>query len=163
MKKETRDLKKHYRHIEKTVRNFIIDLSEESWYGMWHAHLDWDGITSISDKHRKIHILNYIRIFDKIDEQTKESDRKFQTWIYLDGSNGYNDAIYFHTENPEIYFPYCLENVEWNKEIPKILIGLLNFSDYRIGVLKGSNENAHSYIIQKKGLGLDIATGKQYL
>lgn len=60
MKKTTRDLKKHYRGVKGDLRDFNIDLSEESWYRMWHTHIDWDGITAGSDKHRKIQILYYL-------------------------------------------------------------------------------------------------------
>lgn len=158
MKKITRDLKKHYRSVERNLRDFNVDLSEESWYGMWHIHLDWDGITSVSDKHRKIHILYYLKIFEKIDKQTRENKRNFQTWIYLDGYEGGDDALYFHTENPESEFPYWLDNIEWNIEIPPILIGLLDLSNFNIGMIKGKEENVYSYIIQKKGLGLKIKT-----
>lgn len=156
MKKITRDLKKHYRGVESDLRYFNIDLSKKSWYGMWHIHLDWDGITSTSDKHRKIHILYYLKIFEKINKQTKGNKRDFQTWIYLDGYDGVDDAIYFHTENPECDFPYLLDNIEWNIEIPPILKGLLDLSKFNIGMLKDKKENVHSYIIQKKVLGLNI-------
>ncbi|WP_139355774.1 hypothetical protein [Clostridium felsineum] len=156
MNKKTRNLKKHYRGIKRELREFNIDMSKESWYGMWHIHLDWDGITSTSDKHRKLHILYYLKIFDRIDNQTNGSNREFQTWIYLDKHDGVDDALYFHTENPECDFPYRLENIEWNVEIPSILKDLLYLSNFNIGRLKAKKENEHSYIIQKKGLGLRI-------
>jgi len=160
LKKKTRDLKKHYRSVERDLRNFDFDLSEESWYRMYHIHLDWDGVTSKSDKHRKVHILYYLKIFDKIKKQVNGYERKFQTWIYLDGIDGVDDAIYFHTENPECDFPYWLDNIEWNIEIPRILIGLLDLSEFNIGVIRDVEEGAHSYIIQKKGLGLEIREQK---
>lgn len=157
MKKKTRDLKKHYREVERELRYFNIDLSKESWYRMWHTHLDWYGITSVSVKHRRIHILYYLKIMEKIETQTRHNKRLFQTWIYLDGYGGYCDAIYFHTENPEGDFPYWLDNIEWNKKIPPILIGLLDLSKFDIGILKSKRDNIDSYIIQKKELGLEIS------
>jgi hypothetical protein len=156
MRKRTRDLKKHYRNIERALRDFNLDLSEESWYRMWHIHLDWDGTTSLSVKHRKIHILYYVKILEKIDEQTKGNKREFQTWIYLDGHQGTYDALYIHTENPEGDFPYCLDNIVWNTEVSAILINLLDLSKFHIGKLKGKKENMPSYIIQKRELGLRI-------
>lgn len=163
MKKKTRDLKRHYRDVESSVKDFNVDLSEEAWYRMWHTHLDWSGVTSISDKHRKIHILYYLKIFDKIKDLTESSERKFQTWIYLDGNDGSNDAVYFHTENPDGDFPYWLDKIEWEIESPKLLIGLLDLSEYRIGMLRGKSENVHSYIIQRKGLGLYITNEKSLM
>lgn len=156
MKKKTRDLKKHYRNVESELRNFHIEFSEESWYRMWHTHLDWGGVSSLSNKHRKLHILYYFKILEKIDLQTKGIKRDFQTWIYLDGYDGTCDAIYFHTENPEGDFPYWLDNVEWNVEIPSILLNLLDLSEFNIGIIRNVKDNTHSYIIQKKGLGQKI-------
>lgn len=155
MKKKTRNLKKHYRNVERELREFYIDLSEESWYRMWHIHLDWYGVTSVSNKHRKIHIMYYLKFFEKIHLQTKGNKRDFQTWIYLDGYDGTCDAIYLHTENPEGDFPYWSDNVEWNIKIPPILLGILDLSEFNVGVIR-EEENVHSYIIQKKGLGLNI-------
>jgi hypothetical protein len=160
MKKKTRDLKKHYREVERELRDFDIDLSEESWYRMWHTHLDWYGITNVSEKHRKIHIQYYLKIMEKIETQTRDNKRLFQTWIYLDGYEGTCDAIYFHTENPEDDFPYWLDIIKWNKKIPQILIGLLDLSKFDIGILHNERDNVDSYIIQKKGLGLEISKQK---
>lgn len=156
MKKKTRDLKKHYRNVERELRDFDIDLYEDSWYRMWHIHLNWDGITSICNKHRKIHISYYLKIFEKIDLISEGTKREFQTWIYLDGYDGTCDAIYFHTENPEGDFPYCLDNIEWNIEIPPILLELVDLSKFNVGTVRSAGENVPSYIIQKKGLGLNI-------
>ncbi len=85
MKKKTRDLKKQYRYIERQLKEFELDLSDNSWYNLWHTHLDWNGITNVSLKHRKNHILYYIRILDKIEKLTSDNKRDFQTWILIDG------------------------------------------------------------------------------
>ncbi|KGK84818.1 hypothetical protein [Clostridium sp. HMP27] len=153
MKKRTRDLKKHYRSIERQLRNFNIDLCEKSWYQMWHNHLDWEGITTTSNKHRRIHVLYYLKFLDKIEMQAKENKRNFQTWIYLSGDDGIYDAIYFHTRNPYSEFPIRFENIDWDVEIPPILKDLIDLSRFKIGKLSGE-EDEHSYIIQKIGLGL---------
>ena len=156
MKKKTRDLKKHYREIEGVLSSFDIDLSKESWYSMWHTHLDWSGVTSLSSKHRKIHFLYYLKIFKKIELQTKDTKRDFQAWIYIDGHDGAYDAIYFHTENPHGNFPYYLDNIKWNIEIPSMLLDVVDLSELNVGVIKNEKENSSSYIIQKKALGINI-------
>lgn len=156
MKKKTRALKKHYRGVEYKVRNFEVDLSEDSWCRMWHEHLDWHGITLVSYKHRKIHIMYYLKIIEKIELETKDSKRDFQTWIYLDKHDGTNDAIYFHTDNPEGNFPLVLDSIEWSVEVPTMLMELLDLSKFNVGEIKDEKGNVCSYIIQKKGLGLEI-------
>ncbi|WP_035293851.1 hypothetical protein [Clostridium sp. KNHs214] len=67
---------------------------------------------------------------------SKENKRDFQTWIYLGGDEGVDDALYFHTENPGCDFPCWLDNIEWDVEIPHILIGILDLSKFHIGMLK---------------------------
>ncbi|GAA0085293.1 hypothetical protein UT300007_17320 [Clostridium sp. CTA-7] len=156
MKNKSRVLKQHYRNVEREVRDFRIDISENSWYKLWHTHLDWNGITSSSSKHRKNHILYYFKIFDKIEEQTKGVKREFQTWIFLDKNDGIDDAIYFNTKSPNEEFPYNLDNIEWNIEIPQILKGLLDLSKFTIGVVKDEKGEVACYIIQKKELGLTV-------
>lgn len=151
MKKKARDFKKHYRDIQRRIRNFDIDLSEESWYNLLHTHLDWEGITNFSLKHRKIHIQYYIEILNKIERITTGSKRRFQTWILLYGNEGFYDSIYFHTENPYTDFPYKLDNINWNAEMPEMLSNVLDLSRFSIGRLE--HEDGYSYIIQKKGLG----------
>lgn len=157
MKKNTRDMKKHYRNVEWQVRNFDIDLSEDSWHRLWHTHLDWSGITSVSYKHRKIHVMYYLKILDKIEFETKEVERDFQTWIYLDRYDGSNDAVYFHTDNPEGDFPLVFDKIEWNTEIPSMLLDLLDLSGFNVGRIRNERDIVRAYIIQKKGLGLDIS------
>jgi len=154
MKKKTRDLKKQYRYIERQLKEFELDLSDNSWYNLWHTHLDWNGITNVSLKHRKNHILYYIRILDKIEKLTSDNKRDFQTWILIDGCSGNNDAIYFHSSNPHTEFPMKFDKIVWNVEVPTLIKDLVDLSEFNIGEFKGEEPN--SYIIQKKGLGLQL-------
>lgn len=154
MSKRMRNLKKHYRSVEKQIREFNIDLSDESWYNLYHTHLDMYGITNNSQKHRKKHIQYYIDLLEKIERLTIQSKRDFQTWIFLDWKEGMYDAIYFHTENPHSDFPYSLDSINWNTEIPHTFSSLFDLSKYIFGKIE--NQNGCLYIIQKKGLGKAI-------
>lgn len=156
MKKKTRDLKKHYRVVERDLREFEVDLSNESWYDLWHTHLDNDGLTNLSQKHRKIHILYYIKILEKIENLTSNNKREFQTWILFDGNEGYNDAIYFHSKNPHTDFPIKFDKVIWCDKVPPVLETIINLAIFNVGKFKIDEESAYSYIIQKKGLGLSV-------
>lgn len=68
----------------------------------------------------------------------------------------YYDAIYFHTENPHGNFPYYLDNIKWNIEIPSMLLDVVDLSELNVGVIKNEKENSSSYIIQKKALGINL-------
>lgn len=98
----------------------------------------------------------YLKILEKIEVETKDSKRDFQAWIYLDKNDGTNDAIYFHTDNPKGDFPYWLDNIKWNVEVPAMLRELLDLSKFNVGEIKDEKDNVRSYIIQKKVLGLEI-------
>lgn len=156
MKKRTRDLKKHYRNVKYRIRSFQLDLSKDSWYSLWHTHLDWHGITNNSEKHRKKHIIYYLDLLEKTEMITKHNDKKFQTWIFFDSKEGMYDAIYFHTENPNNEFPYKISNIQWNIELPNMFQGLLDLSKYSFGRIDYNSNNKYSYFIQKKGLGESI-------
>lgn len=155
MNKKTRDLKKHYRIVEKEIRGFVLDVYDGSWYNQWHTHLDWYGITNNSQRHRRNHVHYYLLMLEKIEQQTKEYNKEFQTWIFLDGKEGAYDAIYFHTENPYSDFPYLVDNIEWNIEVPNMLSSILDLSIYRLGKVEFDNGNYY-FIIQKNGLGKSL-------
>lgn len=44
----------------------------------------------------------------------------------------------------------------WNIDTPPIIRSLIDFSEFNIGKLKGEEPNSYSYVIQKKGLGLQV-------
>jgi len=162
LKKITRDLKKHYRGIERDIRNFNIDLSSENWYNGWHHHLDFNGFSDISYKHRKIHMSYYLKLLNKIEILTKDCTKEFQTWIFIDGEWGGYDAIFIHTQNPHSDFPMIINDIEFSGELPNFLTGLFDITKYAIVRFNheylddDTNETKHkkSYIIQKIGLGI---------
>jgi len=154
MSKKARDIKKHYRRANRQMREFNLDLSDDSWYNFWHTHLDWDGLTNKSQKHRKIHIQYYLDLLDKIERLTIHSERDFQTWIFIDGKEGMYDALFFHTKNMHSDFPFSLDNINWNAEIPDYFATIIDLSKYSFG--RAEEQDGYHYIIQRKGLGRSI-------
>lgn len=155
MKKKTRDLKKHYRNVERDFEEYEIDISEKSWYNLWHTHLDWDGITTYSKKQRARHLKYYMMLLDKIERDTQEIKRSFQTWIFINENDGGMDAIYLHTENPYTAFPYYLDKMEMNTELPDFIKTTIDLNKYNIGRI--TSDDGHLYFVQKKGLGISIS------
>jgi hypothetical protein len=154
MKKKTRDLKKYYRGLEAELADFDIDMSDESWYNMWHTHLDWTGMTTFSNNHRVRHIQYYVMMINKIEQLTKNSITEFQAWIYIDNNDGGMDAIYFHTNNPHSKFPFRLEGIELNFKIPHYITSSIDLKKFNIGRYR--IENGYSYFIEKKELGVSV-------
>lgn len=96
-----------------------------------------------------------MNLLDKVQVLTKDSSKDFQSWIYFDGETGTNDAIYFHTENPNRNdFPIILREVEWDVELPDILCGIINENDFDIA--RSMFEGQISFYIYKKRLGLSL-------
>ncbi len=46
------------------------------------------------------------------------------------------------------------DKIVWNVEVPTLIKDLVDLSEFNIGEFKGEEPN--SYIIQKKGLGLQL-------
>jgi hypothetical protein len=161
MKKLTRDLKKHYRDVKRKVREFEINLSDDSWYNVAHWHLDMPGFSDINTKHRKNHFMYYKKLLDTIEIQTRGSSRNFQTYIFIDGEWGGYDAIFFHTKNPHSDFPMVFENIQFDIVIPAFINEIFDDTMYRVGKIdvdyidEDTNEHKSKtdYIIQKNGLG----------
>ena len=149
--KKFRGIRRHYRKIGKLISDQVFHFDDESWYNHWHLHLDWKGVTDESVKHRRSHIKYYLKIFERIENQSRGKGIDFQTWICIDPGFGSVDAIYIQTNNPHSEYPIQISEIEWDIEIPELLKGLINKEEYVIGSTK--HKKSFYYYIFKIGLG----------
>ena len=121
--KKFRGKKKYYRKLTKEVANFRLELGgPNDWYDLWHQHFDWDGRGNLSRRDRNQHLKALFTAFDNVVEQLNDYHDPYQTWIFISAHDSGQDAIYFHTPNPnKDNFPYTFDGFVWGKNIPELL------------------------------------------
>jgi len=115
-RRKIRGQKQYYRRIMQKAQGFVPDLAPDHWYDYWHYHADWPGYGNLSWKHRKAHLAAYCEVFKTFIRLTAEYPLPFQLWLYLDVEDSGQDAVYFHTPNPNgdgNHFPDKLPEVQW--------------------------------------------------
>ena len=114
--KKFRGQKRYYKNLS------IIDLNIDfdSWFNLWHTHIDWKGIGNINWKHRKNHLEILFKYFEYLKVKLKSRKEPFQLFGLIDLNDSSNDAIYIHSENPyDVKFPYLLDEYKQNIELKK--------------------------------------------
>ena len=121
--KKFRGNKRYYRKLYRRAEEFHIDLGGlDDWYDLWHVHFDWYGRGNKKGKARAEHIKALFTAFENILNQTKTYQKPYQTFLSFNETDSSQDAIYFHTPNPnETNFPYTFESVEWGIPVPAFL------------------------------------------
>ncbi|WP_336771256.1 hypothetical protein [Paenibacillus sp. MMO-58] len=152
--KKFRDKRRYYRKMDQRVEQFEHHLNDvNSWYYMWHMHLDNWG-KSRNTKERRIHVRHYIKLLKKIEASELTAALPFQTFVYLDGEDPTDDAFFIHTPNPNASFPVILPVEDWiidERELPPLLRGLVDLDTMEVG-----RYGKNTYYIQIKNLGLRI-------
>ncbi len=115
-RRKIRGQKQYYRRIMQKAQKFVPDLAPEHWYDYWHYHADWPGYGNLSWKHRKAHLAAYGEVFQTFVRLTAGYSLPFQLWLFLDVEDSGQDAVYFHTPNPNgdgNHFPWKPAEVQW--------------------------------------------------
>jgi hypothetical protein len=152
--KKFRGQKRYYRNLELNADKFILDLSEDCWYDMWHTHIDWRGYSEISWKHHRLHIKILLEMFNKALNQLENYSKPYQIFIFIDFNNGSSDAIYFHTPSPQNKFPMKIDEIEWGIKPPIEFVDLIDLEKFQVGRLIKVDEK--NYFIISKNHGVTI-------
>ena len=75
-----------------------IDLN--SWFDLWHIHVDWDSEGETSWEKRKIYLKKLFDIYDTLSINIKKHHSNFQLWCLIDLEDSGSDSVYLHTKNP---------------------------------------------------------------
>jgi hypothetical protein len=113
-----RGLRKYYKKLEDSsfIENFDFSGGENSWFDLYHIHIDDIGLGNKSWKSRKQHLDALFMVADKIEDKLRSYPNAFQYWIEISERDSREDAIYIHTTNPNgTLFPTSIEfdNVEF--------------------------------------------------
>lgn len=160
--KRRRGLKRYYQNLGK--KDFIEKLdfseSENSWFDLYHIHIDNTGLGNKSWKSRKQHLDALFLVSEKIEGKLKNYSKEFQYWIEIDENDSFEDSIYIHTKNPnKSEFPEKLDFDSLLKSSYQELEKYLNEKDFIINKKKLFDENGKpgiTYFLQKEDLGIKL-------
>lgn len=116
--RKVRGKRRYFRNVQKEASNFIPSLTDDDWYDSWHYHADWPGAGNFGWKYRKQHILALCQVFRKFAENVKSYNKQHQLWICLNQKDAGQDAVFFHTPNPNNdNFPITFDDIVWGETI----------------------------------------------
>ncbi|AHM59273.1 hypothetical protein D770_05030 [Flammeovirgaceae bacterium 311] len=157
-----RGLRRYYRNLNKTDALERIDFSgsPDSWFDLYHLHIDNFGLGNKSWKARKQHLDALFRLADKIEEKLACYPKHFQYWIQIDEMDSSEDAIYVHSENPNSNnFPIKLD-IDGQTECKSLtLLDYLKQKNYymvKIRLSDAKGNESITFFLYKAGLGLEI-------
>lgn len=148
--KKLRGKKRYYRNLARDAANFRLDLGgEDDWYDFWHYHFDWFGLGRSSGRAHNEHTKAAFTAFSNALEQLKEYKGPYQVWLSFSESDSSQDALYFHTPNPnQDNFPYQFEEYKWGAIAPEWLSRFMK-KEYEIGITYFNGENWYCVRVQE--------------
>lgn len=151
--KKFRGKRRYFHNLQKeaAAEPLQLDFGKDSWFNLWHTHLDFYGYGNRSIKIRRAHIKAHIALYESLQERLETFEKPFQSWVEIDDRDAGSDAVYIHTPNPnEDNFPLKIANVNWAVEIPYYFRGLIDPEKFDTGYYRWESETG--FIIQSKSL-----------
>ena len=155
--KKFRGKKRYFLNLQKetAAAHHNLDFSNEGWFNLWHAHLDFEGVGNRSIKVRRQHVKAHLSLYKSLVERLESSELSFQSWVVLNNAEAGHDAVYIHTPNPhEDNFPFKVEHIKWGTVLPYDVKDLIDATEFEVGQY-GSDPN-HSFVIQLKRTEIKI-------
>lgn len=159
---KVRGLRRYFKNLnkKKLPEHLNFSGSADSWFDLYHLHVDNKGLGNRSWKARKQHLETLFELADEIQIKLNQFPKEFQFWIQVDEENSYGDAIYIHTENPNnSNFPIKLD-FDSKAEIKKSqLLDFLKEKDYEIQKMTLSDydgKESTTFFLFKSEFGLKI-------
>ena len=81
--KKLRGKKRYYRNLYLRAALYNLRLTEDSWFDMWHTHLDWFGIGDQGLKPRKQHISALFELHTNLHHQLQAFSKPYQIWMTI--------------------------------------------------------------------------------
>lgn len=120
-----------------------------SWFDMWHRHVDWNGDGKLSRLHRRFQLWALFRTLHAFERLAQPMRNRCQVFAYVHEHDPGNDAVYVHTENPNgSAFPYEPDVQEWLSILPYWLSARISLADYKVGL--SAHEGEKYYFVQRK-------------
>ena len=157
-----RGLRRYYRNLRSQKLPDFLDLSgsSQSWFDLYHLHIDNTGLGNISWKARKQHLEALFDLASKVEAALKQYPEEFQYWIEIDEKDSVEDAIYIHSQNPNgSTYPIHL-NFEKDIEVGNpILLKYLMEKGYQVEkklMIDSDGKTGLTYFLYKDSIGARI-------
>lgn len=108
---------------ETKMTDLDLDFSggQNSWFDLWHTHVDWEGQGNRNWKLRQVYLNQLIELFTELKRELKQYPKDYQLWIIIDEQDSAEDAVYIHSKNPnEDNFPLVVEDITPNIKNKKL-------------------------------------------
>jgi hypothetical protein len=138
----------------KAKQKIKLDFSggPNSWFDLWHTHVDWDREGSKHWEKRKKFLLELIVLYGQYKAELKRYPGNYQLWISIDDIDSGQDAVYIHTKNPNAdNFPIKVPGDKDIKTKSKELKYFLETIDFEI--IRYETEDGDIYYLFEKGTG----------
>ena len=155
--KKFRGKKRYFRNMwhQANAECYDLDFGNESWFDLWHTHLDFYGHGNNDLKIRREHCKAHIALYLDLLEKLQTLDQPYQSWFEIVSEDAVLDAIYIHTPNPNAdNFPLKIDNINWNCAVPHYLIDVIDLDKFTIGQYQWNATN--NYIVQSKNNGVKL-------
>lgn len=157
-KRKIRGKKRYFKKIRIKAMNFKPSLQEDDWYDSWHYHADWHGAGNFGWRYRKQHILALCQVFKNFVNGIENFKKPYQLYFCLNQKNASQDAVFFHTPNPNSdNFPIKFEDVIWGETIiEKFFSELLPQFSFKCG--KSYWQGSMIFFVFSPEIGVSIKT-----
>jgi hypothetical protein len=157
-----RGLRRYFRDLKSQKLPEFLDFSgsEQSWFDLYHLHIDNTGIGNRSWKARKQHLDALFNLAGKIEAALQQYPKDYQYWIEIDEKDSVEDAIYIHTQNLNgSTFPIRV-NFDNEVEISNpALLEYLREKNYQIEkkvLVNADGKAGITFFLYKNGVGTKI-------
>lgn len=152
-----RGFPRRLRAIQKSAEEFEPDPHPDG-YDFDHIHLDRDGMGGFGARARRITLEAHARVFRKLAAVAPQWGLPYQLFFSLPLRDAIQDAVYFHTPNPDSGFPAVYDGFVWgNEDLRSYLAPFLPEFD----LIAGSREFNH--VVYAAGVGEPLRPKKQPL
>ncbi len=160
--KKQRGQRRYYKKLSDLsfIDNLDFSGGDNSWFDLYHIHIDFTGLGNKSWKSRKQHLDSLFLIAEKIEAKLSNYSTAFQYWIEISENDSCEDSIYIHTKNPNgTEFPVSIGFDNKLESKNKNLSDYLSKKDYVINtklLLDYDEKEDLNFFLSKSDFGLKV-------
>jgi hypothetical protein len=131
---------------------------EDSWFDMWHTHVDWEGEGNKDWETRKEYVDRLVSLYNELKDRLTGYPKQYQLWIWVLENDSSQDSVYIHTPNPNSdNFPITLSKRQGLITKDKRLKNYLDKLGFDI--IEDVFENEKQYYLYNKTTGTPLTKG----